>query len=313
MELSHIADRAGRLSSFLREEMGMSAGLMNRLKWKELLFVNGVPRHTDYPVEPGDVITLRNADLQTLELTVSGIYDNHVENYAIISPETIVAQWGEAAGDQMAFIRLREGQDSDELSGNISGMSGVLAVSASEDFASMVSNMMTALDNVVWIIVFCAGALAVIVLYNLTNININERLREIATIKVLGFNATETAMYIFKENLTLTVAGSLFGLVLGKLMLLFVMTQIKIDMVWFKAIVLPPSYMISAVLFIRGIKLLGKAETASKGNLISAVGMLVAVLTVLVEKDVLKASIKVYKESPTLLGATMYTIFKYGK
>ena len=58
MELTHIAARQGRLSSFLREEMGMSAGLMNRLKWKDLLFVNGIPRHTDYPVEPGDMITV---------------------------------------------------------------------------------------------------------------------------------------------------------------------------------------------------------------------------------------------------------------
>ena len=201
-------------------------------------------------IEEGDVISMRNADLQTLELTVSGIYDNHVENYAIISPETIEAQWGEAAGDQMAFIRIREGQDQDELSGNISGMSGVLAVSASEDFASMVSNMMTALDNVVWVIVFCAGALAVIVLYNLTNININERIREIATIKVLGFNATETAMYVFKENLALTVIGSVLGLGLGYLMLLFVMSQIRIDMVYFKALVMPMSYVISVVMTI---------------------------------------------------------------
>lgn len=58
MELTHVATRPGRLSSFLREEMGMSAGLMNRLKWKELLFVNGIPQHTDYAVVPGDVISV---------------------------------------------------------------------------------------------------------------------------------------------------------------------------------------------------------------------------------------------------------------
>lgn len=58
MQLTHIARRSGRLSSFLREEMEMSAGLMNRLKWQDKLFVNGVPRHTDYPVAPGDVITV---------------------------------------------------------------------------------------------------------------------------------------------------------------------------------------------------------------------------------------------------------------
>lgn len=58
MQLTHIARRSGRLSFFLREEMEMSAGLMNRLKWQDKLFVNGVPRHTDYPVAPGDVITV---------------------------------------------------------------------------------------------------------------------------------------------------------------------------------------------------------------------------------------------------------------
>ena len=59
MELKHIAKREGRLSSFLKEEMGMSTGLMNRLKWQDKLFVNGVPQHTNYPVRPGDVITAR--------------------------------------------------------------------------------------------------------------------------------------------------------------------------------------------------------------------------------------------------------------
>jgi len=58
MELKHTATRAGRLSSFLREEMGMSAGLMNRLKWRGLIFVNGQSQHTDYPISPGDIITV---------------------------------------------------------------------------------------------------------------------------------------------------------------------------------------------------------------------------------------------------------------
>ena len=101
---------------------------------------------------------------------------------------------------------------------------------------------MEALDLVVWVIVFCAGLLAITVLYNLTNININERIREIATIKVLGFNASETAAYVFKENLALTVVGALLGLLFGKLLLMFVMSQIKIDMVWFQVLAEPISY-----------------------------------------------------------------------
>ena len=90
--------------------------------------------------------------------------------------------------------------------------------------------------------------LAVTVLYNLTNININERIREIATIKVLGFNASETAAYVFKENLSLTVIGAGFGLGLGYLLLIFVMSQIKIDMVWFKALIMSQSYVWSVAL-----------------------------------------------------------------
>ena len=121
-------------------------------------------------------------------------------------------------------------------------------VSVADDMADMVGNMMSALDLVIWVIVLSAGLLAVIVLYNLTNININERIREIATIKVLGFNASETGAYVFKENMALTVVGSVFGLFLGKLFLIFVMSQIKIDMVWFKALVMPKSYVISFVL-----------------------------------------------------------------
>ena len=196
----------------------------------------------------GDTIQMRNADLQTLELTVSGIYDNHVYNYAIIHPDTITHQWGEPAEEQMAFVKVAEGEDSHALSAEITGFSDVMNVSVSADLADMVGNMMEALDLVVWVIVFCAGALAAIVLYNLTNININERIREIATIKVLGFRAGETAMYVFKENLALTAIGSVLGLGLGYLLLLFVMSQIRIDMVYFKALVMPASYGISIAL-----------------------------------------------------------------
>ncbi len=199
-------------------------------------------------IDLGDLVVLRSADMEILELTVSGIYDNHVNNYAIILSETIDAQWGYEPEQQMALVQAMEGQNVHALSADITGMRSVMNVSVSEDLADMVGNMMQALDLVVWVIVFCAGLLAAIVLYNLTNININERIREIATIKVLGFNAGETAAYVFKENLSLTAVGSVLGLGLGYLLLLFVMSQIKIDMVWFKALVVPVSYVLSLVL-----------------------------------------------------------------
>lgn len=201
-------------------------------------------------IKPGDQVVMRDADMNVLDLTVAGIYDNHVYNYAIVTPETIEQQWGAKPDQQMAFVKVADGYDIHETGAKIVASENVMNVSVSADLADMVSNMMEALDLVVIVVVFCAGLLAVIVLYNLTNININERIREIATIKVLGFNAGETAAYVFKENMTLSVVGSVVGLLLGKLLLEFVMSQIKINMVWFLARVMPASYALSITLTI---------------------------------------------------------------
>ena len=207
----------------------------------QVLLSSGVAENLG--IRQGDEVILRNSDLEELHLTVSAIYDNHVYNYAIVSPETITEQWGREPEYQMAFICMKDGADVHALSAAISDLSFVMNVAVSEDLAESVGRMMDALDMVIWVIVFCAGLLAVTVLYNLTNININERIREIATIKVLGFNAAETASYVFKENLALTVVGALLGLVFGKLLLIFVMSQIKIDMVWFTVLTEPVSYL----------------------------------------------------------------------
>ena len=212
----------------------------------EVLLTVGVAENLG--IEVGDKLLMRNADMEQLELTVSGIYDNHVDNYAVIIPETIEAQWNRTPEKQMAMVQVKDGQDVFEASTVIANLSDVQNVTVSQDLADLVGSMMEALDLVVWVIVFCAGLLAVTVLYNLTNININERIREIATIKVLGFNASETAAYVFKENLSLTVIGAGFGLGLGYLLLIFVMSQIKIDMVWFKALIMGQSYVWSVAL-----------------------------------------------------------------
>ena len=196
-------------------------------------------------IQLGDQLTIRNADLQEMELTVAGIYDNYVSNYAIVHPDTIEKHWGSQPEMQMAFLQVLSGQDVHAVSAKISDLDFVLNVSISQDEAEMVSTMLDALDQVIVLIVVCAGLLAVCVLYNLTNININERIREIATIKVLGFNASETGAYVFKENLLLSLAGSLFGLLLGWGLLSFVIQQIKIDAVWFRVITMPMSYLLS--------------------------------------------------------------------
>lgn len=196
----------------------------------------------------GDRVSLTDSDMRTLEVTVLGVYHNSVYNYAIVSPETVAAQWGSAPDDQMAFLRVSEDCDMHALAAQISGVDDVMTVSVTQDIAGQVDDMIVALNAVVLTIVVCAGALAMIVLYDLTNINITERIREIATIKVLGFHAGETAAYVFKENLLLSALGVLVGLPCGWLLLKFVMNEIRVDFVWFTARLQPMSVLLGVVL-----------------------------------------------------------------
>jgi len=199
-------------------------------------------------IKAGDTITIRDADLRQLELEISGVYMNYVGNYLIVSPETLSNQWGQMPAPQMAYISIGDNQDAHSVAAKISKLDGVLNVTVSQDTADQIGSMMGALDLVVITVVVCAGLLGAIVLYNLTNISITERIREIATIKVLGFTSRETAMYVFKENLLLSAMGSVLGLGGGVLLLKFVMSQIKVDFVWFKALTRPTSFLLAVVL-----------------------------------------------------------------
>ena len=199
-------------------------------------------------LQEGDVVTLCSPDMEMLELTVSGIFDNHVMGFVIVHTESITQQWGEAPEMQTAYICAREDIDHHELATLISDQKGVVNVSVNADTADMVNGMMSALNGVIAMVVVCAGLLAVIVLYNLTNINIQERIREIATIKVLGFHAGETGAYVFKENLALSAMGMVLGLIGGVFLHRAVMLQIKLDMVWFDIRIGFLSYDFAAIL-----------------------------------------------------------------
>jgi len=199
-------------------------------------------------IQIGDAITLRNSDMDTLQVTVSGIFDNNVQNYVILTPETVKEQWGEDPQYQVAYMMLREGKDAHQVNAAISSREDVMSVMISQDLAEQITSMLGAMDMIVVTVVICASLLAVIVLYNLTNINITERMREIATIKILGFKAGESAMYVFKENLLLSGMGTVLGLFGGKLLLDFVMSQIKIDMVWFQSRLIPESLLWSVAI-----------------------------------------------------------------
>ena len=121
----------------------------------------------------------------------------------------------------------------------------VASVNVTQAMRSQVNNMMKSLDYIVVVVILSACALAFIVLYNLSNISITERVREIATIKVLGFYPRETQSYVFREILMLTGMGALLGLPFGKLLHAYVMQQISVEMVSFEVRIAPLSYALS--------------------------------------------------------------------
>lgn len=201
-----------------------------------------------YGADIGDKIVLRNENMDTLRLKVSGVFENHVYNYIFISAETMKYQLTEPLAFNEAYINFGDDDDMYQLSADIGKNKGITSIYLFEDIKVRMSNMMNSLNYIVLLIIVCAAVLAFIVIYNLTNINITERIREIATIKVLGFFRRETSAYVLRENLALTAVGTLFGLGLGILLHKFVMAQIVVDMVSFTTRILPMSYIYSVAL-----------------------------------------------------------------
>lgn len=196
----------------------------------------------------GDQVVLRDNDMNRMTVTVSALCENFVYNYIYISKDTYAEQLGKQPDYKSAFVLVKDGVDIHEAAAAISDQDIVLSVSIISDMRERIATMMESMDYIVLLIIVCAGSLAFIVLYNLTNINITERIREIATIKVLGFYAKETADYVFRENLALTGLGAIVGLGLGKWLHWFVMRQVNIDMLSFKTMIKPMSYLWSLVL-----------------------------------------------------------------
>ena len=206
-----------------------------------------------YGADIGDTITLRDGDLHEIKVKVTGVFENHVYNYIFIAPETMESQLSdnpETTESQFtvvyngAYVASKDGSDLNSLIKT----PGVTSVILFKDIKTRMANMMSSLNYIVLLIILSAAGLAFVVIYNLTNINITERLREIATIKVLGFFRREISAYVLRENLALTAMGTAIGLGLGVLLHKFVMAQIVVDMVSFRTEIASMSFVISAVL-----------------------------------------------------------------
>lgn len=199
-------------------------------------------------VQVGDSITFNDNDAGAVTLTVSGVFKNYVWHYAYVTPETYRDYFGKEYKANTLYINATNDEKAYEIGARLQQLDNVLNVSIVPEIKERVSNMMDMMNAVVWLVIGSAGALAFIVLFNLSNINITERVREIATIKVLGFYAGETGAYVFRENLVLTIIGILAGLPLGVWLHSFVMSQIQVDMVAFASEIMNISYVYCVVI-----------------------------------------------------------------
>ena len=216
----------------------------------------------DYHISVGDTITLRDDGMREITLIVAAIQKNYIYNYVHISDSTWEDQMGEAPERKTVYINVAHdetGMDEHGTAAKLMELDNVSNVTVNLDTMERVGNMMASLNIIVVAVIVSAAGLAFIVLYNLTNINITERIREIATIKVLGFYKKETESYVFRENLILSVLGMGVGLFLGKWLHAYVMNEIRIDMISFEVYVKPVSYLYSALLTIGFAWFVGKA------------------------------------------------------
>ena len=184
-------------------------------------------------LDSGDVFTVSDSDFNEFTVTLSGICKNHMSDYGFITKETYYNALKQTPEVKSALGDVRNTLDKHEAVAQILDNDRIAAATLTDDFKERFDNMIKSLDYVIVMIVVCAAALAFIGLYNLTNINITERIREIATIKVLGFFGSETSAYVFRENLMLTGFGALMGLVLGRILHIYVMYKIDVAMVYF--------------------------------------------------------------------------------
>ena len=198
-------------------------------------------------VSVGDVLTLRDEDGKSVQVRLIATADNYFYNYAYICDETYTQGFGEPL-KKTAFVVLNASDDPYTAAAGWMQNDDVVNVSLSAELKSRVSSMLKSLDYIVLMVLVCAAALAFVVLYNLININIIERKREIATLKVLGFHRGETAAYVFRENIVLTALGALCGIPMGLWLHRFVMSCIRIDMVTFRVHVAPQTYAYAMVL-----------------------------------------------------------------
>ena len=195
----------------------------------------------------GDTVKIKGK-IGTAEAKIAGIYEQYINNYLYMTPKLYHELFKKQPVYNMLCVSLDEakGDRADNFSSQMLSDNRIVAVTFMAEKITEFKNMLNSLNMVVLVMIVCAAALAFVVLYNLTNINIAERVREIATFKVLGFYNRETSSFIYKENIILTLMGIAVGLGLGILLTGFIVRTVEIDNVMFGREIYLTSYLYAA-------------------------------------------------------------------
>ena len=200
-------------------------------------------------LKPGDELTLKKDDKE-YHVKISVITENYAGHYVYMTPQIYKETFGEEpVYEDIVFSVKEEYKDRVEKVGQkIMDLPAVLSISYTESTIEMVDRMLSTLGVVILVLIVSAGMLAFVVLYNLNNINITERQRELATLKVLGFFDIEVSQYVLRENIILTIAGILFGSGFGILLHRFIIVTVEVDAVMFGRNIAPLSFLYCAVI-----------------------------------------------------------------
>ena len=199
-------------------------------------------------LEVGGTVTVRDSDHETYTLTITGIAENYADHFLYLSEEYYRAVFGEAPEYNSVIMHLTDPERMQAFKEELLADTAVQMVSAVADVLERFANITDNLGYVVAVLIVSAGLLAFVVLYNLSNINITERTREIATLKVLGFYDGEVSAYIYRENILLTLLGTGLGMGLGVALTRFVVSAAEVVNIMFGRHVYWPSFVMAAVL-----------------------------------------------------------------
>lgn len=197
----------------------------------------------------GDELTVKKDD-RKYQVKIAAITENYAGHYVYMTPNVYKETFGEDPdyADIVFAVRDEYKDQTESIGQKIMESPAVLSISYTASTMDMVNRMLSTLGIVIIVLIVSAGMLAFVVLYNLNNINITERQRELATLKVLGFFDGEVSQYVLRENIILTIAGILFGAGFGILLHRYIIVTVEVDAVMFGRNIRPISFVYCAVI-----------------------------------------------------------------